>query len=118
MAHCCWQQQSSSSCGSTHGAGAAPSRIGVDARKLLAEHKELDVGKLEVQALHLSQRGAYDEGGYYHASAEHARLQAVALVLTSLQGVCRHLTSVAIHSAPHLNNLAGTEHLHGLQDHP
>ena len=36
------KQQSSSS---THGAAAAPSRIGIDARKLLAEHKDLDVGR-------------------------------------------------------------------------
>jgi hypothetical protein len=49
--------------------GKPPWRVACrfDARKVLEVHgSDLDVGTVDLSAIHLSQRGVFDEGGYYH----------------------------------------------------
>ncbi|GIL50546.1 hypothetical protein Vafri_6716 [Volvox africanus] len=55
------------------GAGSGPTsrreeRQPFDGRALLEEHGRLDLGIHTIQALHLSQRGAYGEDGYYRCA--------------------------------------------------
>eukprot|EP00775_Hariotina_reticulata_P012350 gene12350-12484_t len=40
-------------------------RVGFSGRQLLTESADLELGKFEVPAIHLSERGAYDATGYY-----------------------------------------------------
>ena len=42
-------------------------RTPFDGRWLLANYSDLDLGVQNVSEIHLSQRGKYQEDGYYHA---------------------------------------------------
>ncbi|KAG2486288.1 hypothetical protein HYH03_014993 [Edaphochlamys debaryana] len=54
--------------GSAGGGGGRPERQPFDGRALLQEHGRLDLGIHTIEALHLSQRGAYGEDGYYRCA--------------------------------------------------
>lgn len=50
--------------------GGGNRRQPFDGRALLTAHRDLSLGSLELPALHLSQRGSYDErSGYYKCAA-------------------------------------------------
>jgi hypothetical protein len=64
--YCCMHCADSCECGTGGFVGGRTERLAVDVRPVLADFANADFGQLRIASVDLSQRGKFDDNGFYH----------------------------------------------------